>query len=157
MGGQPGISCQCIINERTNKLTCFFMLIKGENAEISFIDKIRILWLTLFQFGFEPFKRILSCLTFFEDEHQKHLQPIVNSSKKENYYSFNRFATHVDWQGQGLGTKVMTALMKKIDDEKKVIVLDTQMSRTMEFYKRFGFRLIHESQYKDVTSYCMVR
>jgi predicted N-acetyltransferase YhbS len=53
-------------------------------------------------------------------------------------------------QKKGIGTELMLAILNKFSKENMKCLLDTQDKQNIDYYRRFGFKLISESQFPNV-------
>ena len=69
---------------------------------------------------------------------------------EEPHYHLTWLAVEPELQKKGIGTELMHAVLKKFSQENMKCFLDTQDKENVDYYKRFGFRLIKECQYADL-------
>ncbi len=65
----------------------------------------------------------------------------------EPHYHLTWLAVEPELQKTGIGTELMHAVLDKFSQENMKCFLDTQDKENVDYYKRFGFRLIKECQY----------
>ncbi|MDN3650908.1 GNAT family N-acetyltransferase [Reinekea marina] len=73
-----------------------------------------------------------------------------------NKARLRKFATHTEYQGQGIGSKMLTYILHSLKDtDAKVFWCDARES-ALGFYQRFGMRQCGERFYKaDITYFKM--
>jgi ribosomal protein S18 acetylase RimI-like enzyme len=69
---------------------------------------------------------------------------------EEPHYHLVWLAVEPELQKKGIGTELMHALLKKFSKENIKCFLDTQDKQNIDYYRRFGFNLIHECQFPNV-------
>ena len=69
---------------------------------------------------------------------------------KEPHYHFAWLGVEPELQKKGIGTELIHAMLNKFSIENMKCFLDTQDKQNIDYYKRFGFKLIHECQYPSV-------
>ncbi len=69
---------------------------------------------------------------------------------EEPHYHLAWLAVEPELQKKGIGTELMYALLKKFTKENIKCFLDTQDKQNIDYYRRFGFNLIHECQFPNV-------
>ena len=72
---------------------------------------------------------------------------------EEPHYHLVWLGVEPGLQKKGIGTELMHALLNKFSKENMKCSLDTQEKKNVDYYKRFGFKVIKECQYPnaDVT------
>ncbi len=66
---------------------------------------------------------------------------------EEPHYHLTWLAVEPERQKKGIGTELMHAVLNKFSKESMICFLDTQDKENVDYYKRFGFKLIKECQY----------
>lgn len=51
-------------------------------------------------------------------------------------------------QGKGYGTKMLLSLLKRADDEKKAVYLETETERNICLYKKYKFQILGSKKVK---------
>ena len=68
------------------------------------------------------------------------------------------FAVRPEKQGNGIGQKLMNAVLAAADEQELTVALETHNFRNVDLYRHFGFRLFTRfGEAQKVTQYCMVR
>lgn len=100
--------------------------------------------------GVKAFKRIYPWLEFVE----KHNSELT----KTPHYHFAWLGVEPKHQKKGIGTELIHALLNKCSKENMQCTLDTQEKINVDYYKRFGFKVIKECQYPnaDITYWGML-
>ena len=82
---------------------------------------------------------------------------IINARMKKPHYYLNMIGVDPEYQGRGIGKKILhevIALVKK-DNRSAGLGLDTENKYNLDFYKSFGFKLISDTQLKDIRVYSL--
>ncbi len=68
----------------------------------------------------------------------------------EPHYHLVWLGVEPELQKKGIGTELMLAILNKFSKENMKCLLDTQDKQNIDYYRRFGFKLISESQFPNV-------
>jgi ribosomal protein S18 acetylase RimI-like enzyme len=91
--------------------------------------------------------------------------PLLEFVEKNNSELTDEPHYHLTWLGveptlqkKGIGTELMHAMLNKFSEENMKCCLDTQEKKNVDYYKRFGFKVINECQFPnaDVTYWGML-
>lgn len=86
--------------------------------------------------------------TTFTSKIKKVYTPINNNRNRmmsgQPYYYLNIIGVAADKQGQGLGGKLLTELVKRCDKDKRQLYLETETKTNVKFYEKFGFQVKKE-------------
>ena len=96
----------------------------------------------LIKFGFKSMKRAEILLDFAAD--------ITAELINEPHYHLVWLGVEPELQKKGIGTELMLAILNKFSKENMKCLLDTQDKQNIDYYRRFGFKLISESQFPNV-------
>jgi GNAT superfamily N-acetyltransferase len=98
------------------------------------------LWPTLREQGFGTLQRILRA----DGEFQRQYREIARG----DYWHVHAVAVAPDAQGRGVGSQLMTALLRELASLRAArpapVLLSTQRAINVQFYGRFGFELVAE-------------
>ncbi|NIF22364.1 GNAT family N-acetyltransferase [Candidatus Pantoea multigeneris] len=83
-------------------------------------------------FGIREREQLICCLSVF--------------ACSDNRFQIRKFATAIGYQGRGLGTHLLRAVLNTLKDTQ--VVLDARLSASA-FYQRFGFIPVAETFYKS--------
>ena len=61
--------------------------------------------------------------------------------RKESHSYLSFFGVHPALQGRGIGSRLLRACLKLIDDQARAAFLETSTQSTIQFYHRFGFEV----------------
>jgi len=128
------------------------------------------IWLPPKEVNISPWKAILSgalSLVF-----NVSLKRLLAQKKIENFTSklHKKLVSVPHWhfcvigvdpahQGKGIGMRMINYMTGRIDKERLLIYLETNLIKNVKFYNRFGFFLLHEDTIPDtdLTLYFMLR
>jgi len=97
---------------------------------------------TFYKLGAKPMKKAEIAMEFMENTHKELI--------KEPHYHLALVGVEPKLQRTGIGTELMHAILNKFSEENMKCFLDTQDKQNIDYYKRFGFKLITERQYPNV-------
>lgn len=97
---------------------------------------------TLLKLGVKSIKRLNFLLNYSMRLNTKIIE--------EPHYHLVWLGVDPDLQKKGIGSELMHAILNTFSKENMKCLLDTQEKQNVEYYRRFGFKLIHESQFPDV-------
>lgn len=60
-------------------------------------------------------------------------------------------------RNKGLATQIIKDVIKEADYKNLKVTLETQNIINVEIYKKFGFEVVKEQKYKELTQFCMIR
>ncbi len=115
-------------------------------CQLSPPEKIRLLPTLLLSNGFGATVRMLKWFATWT----KH-------DLKEPHWHLGPIGIERYLQGQGIGSILMRSFCEWMDTERSVSYLETDKSQNVEFYKRFGFRVIAKDKVIDVPNWFMRR
>ncbi|MBY9015192.1 MAG: GNAT family N-acetyltransferase [Candidatus Lokiarchaeota archaeon] len=69
---------------------------------------------------------------------------------EEPHYHLTWLGVDPEHQKKGIGTELMHAILNKFSKENMKCFLDTQDKQNIDYYRRFGFKLIKECQLPNV-------
>ena len=149
--------------DESDKLIACFLWTHSSHANISTWDMIKAgMWQIPFRFGTSTLSRLLYAmehmdqgeLDCFQDcvsegKDDSNLKSDVSTKSSSSLHSTNpkpfvrleRMAVHTDYQGKGLGSKVLRSV---ISETKIPMRLETQEQRNVRFYERVGYRVVGE-------------
>jgi len=97
---------------------------------------------TIYKIGIKSMKKAEISMKFMENTHKELI--------KEPHYHLTWLAVEPELQRTGIGTELMNVILNKFSKEKMKCFLDTQDKQNIDYYKRFGFKLITERKYPNV-------
>lgn len=68
-------------------------------------------------------------------------EAMTENTPPEPHWYLNMLATHPDWQRQGLGAALMTAVFEIADDEGLPCYLETETPENVVYYRHHGFEV----------------
>jgi len=68
-----------------------------------------------------------------------------NNYTSEKYWYLAPIGIDPSFQGKGLASKLMRAMLARIDSEKLVALLETQDENNVKIYNRYGFEVVKET------------
>lgn len=159
-----------IRNLETGKVACCFLWCPTEYSNLTMWEMVCAgMWLVPFKFGYATLSRLLDVMEKMEYatgkvKEEEKVQEEGNSSNdnKENVSKppiriiLNRMVVHPTWQGQGLGSKALKAVLDEEMNKGGLvkIYLDTQEERNVTFYKRLGWEVVNsQTCYEDNPTY----
>jgi ribosomal protein S18 acetylase RimI-like enzyme len=98
----------------------------------------------LFRLGFQFVKDMDLYVEFMEKN--------TNELVKEPHYHLNWLAVEPELQETGIGTELMYAMLEKFSKEKMKCYLDTQERENVEYYRKFGFKVLRKCQYPHINA-----
>jgi GNAT superfamily N-acetyltransferase len=83
----------------------------------------------------------------------------INREKivKGPYYLCDMIGVNPHIQRQGIGRKMLEAKLEEFDKEKVPCYLETSKVENVDYYKKFGFTLIHRYKISEVNVLCLQR
>lgn len=75
----------------------------------------------------------------------------------EPHWHLGPVAVDPELQGQGVGTALLTACCSRLNDHSMVSYLETDKSKNVRFYRKFGFDVIAEAEVLGVPTWFMSR
>jgi len=97
---------------------------------------------TFYKLGAKSMKKADISLEFMEKTHKTLI--------KEPHYHFAWLGVEPGLQKTGIGTELIQAMLDKFTKENMKCFLDTQDKQNIDYYRKFGFKLIHECQIPNV-------
>ena len=97
---------------------------------------------TFYKLGAKSMKKADISLEFMEKTHKTLI--------KEPHYHFAWLGVEPGLQKTGIGTELIHAMLNKFSKENMKCFLDTQDKQNIDYYRKFGFKLIHECQIPNV-------
>lgn len=70
---------------------------------------------------------------------------------------FGPFAVDDGFQGQGIGSAIMSEFCRRLDQTRAASYLETDKSRNVDFYQRFGFEVTRQQPVLGVPTWYMAR
>lgn len=109
-------------------------------------DQIRhgVLKMLFFQ-SFQSIKRQVNA--------SEYMQAIHKALIKSDHIYLSTIGVDPVHHCSGYGSKMLEALIKKLDEENLLCYLDTHNKNNVPFYKKFGFYVAHESLIPDTDVY----
>ncbi len=132
----------------TPKIEGIIMWLHSDYYEMSFWQMIKNGALkALYKLGYERIKKAAICIEFVE----KTKANVMN----EPHYHLTWLGVEPELQRKGYGTKLMYGMLQEISREGMKCFVDTQERENVDYYKRFGFKLILEEKFPnfDVNHY----
>lgn len=89
--------------------------------------------------------------------------PLENARKElmkdQKYIYLMTLGVDPGFQGKGIGTKMLKALLEHADNEGLVIYLETATEQNIKFYEKYGFKIMKKVIHPviNVPQWCMVR
>ena len=96
---------------------------------------------TLYHLGVKKMMKGAKAIEFAEN--------LTSEIMEEPHYHLVWLGVEPELQRKGIGTELMNAMLKKFSEEKMKCFLDTQDEENIDYYERFGFKLIKESKLPD--------
>jgi len=96
----------------------------------------------LYKMGAKFVREMDICLEFNEKIHYDLIE--------EPHYHLLWLGVEPELQKTGIGTELMHAMLNKFSKENLKCYLDTQEVENVEYYKRFGFKVLRECQYPNI-------
>lgn len=97
---------------------------------------------TFYKLGAKTMKKAEISMNFMENTHKELIE--------EPHYHLAWVGVEPELQRTGIGTELMHAILNRFSKENIICFLDTQDKQNIDYYKRFGFKLITERQYPNV-------
>ena len=97
---------------------------------------------TFYKLGAKSMKKADISLEFMKKTHKTLI--------KEPHYHFAWLGVEPGLQKTGIGTELIHAMLDKFSKENMKCFLDTQDKQNIDYYRKFGFKLIHECQIPNV-------
>eukprot|EP00934_Nitzschia_sp_Nitz4_P008930 Nitzschia sp. Nitz4//scaffold105_size73764//53422//54099//NITZ4_005681-RA/size73764-processed-gene-0.22-mRNA-1//-1//CDS//3329532462//8920//frame0 len=139
VGKNPSV-LRGILNLETKEVACCFLWTTSEDSDLGFWEMIKEgLLLIPFKYGFSTMSRLLESMNEFEGE--------VKTKQEAKKVVLQRMVVRPDFQGQGLGSKALRAILEEKRDTPVKIEFHTQAERNVTFYKRLGWEVVHSSYY----------
>jgi ribosomal protein S18 acetylase RimI-like enzyme len=82
-----------------------------------------------------------SCFGPYLERFQQSISFLVSRRPVEAYWYLSTLATHPDWQGQGLASKVMQPVLEQCDADHVIAYLESTKKTNVPFYHRHGFEV----------------
>ncbi len=98
-----------------------------------------------FKFGLPTFMRFMSAMNHLEHLHKRDIQP-------DHWYLFV-LGVDPERQGQGVGGKLIQPVLERADKDQLPCYLETMKERNVTFYKKHGFEVVVDDQFKDGPRY----
>lgn len=76
---------------------------------------------------------------------------------KERHWHIGPVGVHPDVQGRGIGTSLMASFLEVVDGQRAAAYLETDRTRNLPFYERFGFAVVAEEDILGVHNWYMWR
>lgn len=125
------------------KMEGVVMWVHSDHNEISTWQMIKFGALkALYKLGSKTMKRAEICIEF--------MAKTAIELIEEPHYHLSWLGVEPELQKKGIGTELMLAILNKFSKENMKCLLDTQDKQNIDYYKRFGFKLINEVQFPNV-------
>ena len=98
-----------------------------------------------FKFGLPSFMRFLSVTNHLEHLHKRDVPP-------DHWYLFV-LGVDPERQGQGVGGNIIQPVLERADHDRLPCYLETMKERNVTFYKKHGFEVVIDDQFKDGPRY----
>lgn len=119
------------------------MWVHSDYFEISMWQMIKYGALKAFyKFGAKFIKKAEISFEFMAKTHAELIE--------EPHYHLVWLGVEPELQKKGIGTELMLAMLNKFSEGNVKCFLDTQNRQNIDYYKRFGFKLIIERQFPNV-------
>ncbi|MFW9949747.1 MAG: GNAT family N-acetyltransferase [Candidatus Thorarchaeota archaeon] len=124
----------------TSKIEGIIMWLHSDYYEMSLSQMIKNgAFKALYKLGYERIKKAAICIDFAEK---------VNANvMKEPHYHLTWLGVEPELQKMGYGTNLMHGMLQEISREGMKCFVDTQERENVDYYKRFGFKLILEDKF----------
>jgi ribosomal protein S18 acetylase RimI-like enzyme len=99
-------------------------------------------WALLFKWGFSTFKRVFGFGLVMEEAHEKHM-----GTRRHWYLAV--IGVDPEYQGRGLGTRLMEPIMILADEQKTEIYLECSKESNVTYYQRLNFEVLGIMRPKD--------
>jgi GNAT superfamily N-acetyltransferase len=158
-----------VLEAETSQVICCFLWTPAEHSDLKLWEMIRAgLWQLPIRFGYPTLNRLLNLMGQMEAAGGKprdgNIQTgdVAQSSPaiKYRYIMLERMAVRPTWQGKGLGTKALRAILQEeqnklncLDDGANIqqiqIQFETQEDRNVRFYSRLGFAVDRDGDFYE--------
>ena len=120
------------------------------NKSISFLDAVQAGIIQLiFTLGIKNFRRFVKLKKYRDD--------IRNGLLKDNkYYFLDMIGVNPDYQKRGLASSLLDNKLKVLKYTGIKCYLETSNKENIEFYNKYGFKLINEYVYDGLPVYCLL-
>jgi ribosomal protein S18 acetylase RimI-like enzyme len=85
-------------------------------------------------------RKLMSIQAYAESVRRKILEP---------HWHLSPIAVHPNYQGMGFASALIRSMLERLDREKSACLLETQSSRNVDMYGRYGFKVINEGILPD--------
>ena len=76
---------------------------------------------------------------------------------RERHWHLGPIGIHPDLQGQGVGSALLSAFLKTVDQQRSPAYLETDVDRNVVLYQTFGFSVIGHAEINSVNNRFMWR
>lgn len=76
---------------------------------------------------------------------------------KETHWHLGPIGVHPEFQGRGVGGRLLTSFLARADQERSPAYLETDVERNVRLYERFGFRVVDREPVGGVLNHFMWR
>jgi GNAT superfamily N-acetyltransferase len=126
------------------RVLCCFLWVPGQVAKVSTWEMVTAgMWALPFRYGISTMLRLSSLLDAMKTPAMGN---IASDRSPNKTIMLQRMVVHPDYQGNGIGTTALNAVLKDLDIGQDVY-LDTQEERNVVFYQRLGWHVEHERDY----------
>jgi len=129
-----------------SRIIGFIHWVKSPGCQFSFAERIGLLPVMLYELGPGAALRVSSWLSAW-----------AKRDVKETHLHLGPVAVDRDFQGKGVGSRLMQIYCAELDGIGESGYLETDKSQNVEFYRKFGFEVVSESQVIGVQTYFMTR
>jgi GNAT superfamily N-acetyltransferase len=170
--GKCPLTLRGILDAETGQVICCFLWTPVEHADLKLWEMIQAgLWQLPIRFGFLTLNRLLKLMDQMEAAGGKprDMNSITGDMDQESsatkYIMLERMAVRPSFQGKGLGTKALRAVLQeeqaklnRLEDgtnsQQLEIHFETQEERNVLFYSRLGFEVDrHQDFYEQDPEY----
>ncbi len=79
-------------------------------------------------------------------EIEQYTSKLHHKATKKPHWHLTPIGVNPELQGKGHASKLMKAMMKRLDKEKTICFLETQSKKNVEIYKRYGFKVMNKGK-----------
>ncbi|TFF95867.1 MAG: N-acetyltransferase [Promethearchaeota archaeon] len=88
------------------------------------------------------------------EQYADFLEKLANEAVERPYYHLMWLAVEPELQKTGIGTQLMHAILDKCNKDNLRCYLDTQEKENVEYYKRFGFKVVNKGKFPHIDVMC---
>lgn len=129
-----------VLNDKGEVVACFLWT-PSPHQKLSTWDLLKAgMWLIPYRFDISTLFRLMKVVDTFDDAH------IRFYDQEEEFCSLERMSVRPDYQGQGIGTKILKTV---ITQTSRTMRLETQEERNVRLYERLGYTVIGEIDFAE--------